>query len=90
MAYEQKPGTGSLFKNTYKTDGDNKPDWKGSIVAHRNIKMGERLELASWKKDGGKGPFMSLKMQDSKPKDAEPNEQRGGNAAPPDDSEIPF
>ena len=91
--FTPKPGSGALFKNEYKT-ADNHPGMKGYVIAHRDIKMGERLELASWKKEGGKGPFMSLKMQDSKPKgDAEPNEQRGGQAR--EDSgdlsdEIPF
>ena len=87
--FTTKPGSGALFKNDFKTT-DSHPGMKGYIIAHRNIKMGERLELASWKKDGGKGPFMSLKMQDSKPKDAEPNEQRGGNAVPDLNDEVPY
>src|SRR5271163_5372857 len=31
MAFQMKPGSGSLFKNDRK-DGDNAPDYKGSIV----------------------------------------------------------
>ena len=89
MSYEPKPGQGALFKNEYKTS-DSHPGMKGYIIAHRNIKMGERLELASWKKDGGKGPFMSLKMQDSKPKEAEPKEQRGANATPDLNDDVPY
>ena len=29
MAYEHKPGSGAIFKNSDKTPGDNKPDYKG-------------------------------------------------------------
>lgn len=72
MAYEPRPGDGALFKNEHKTD-DKHPNAKGYIVAHRNIKAGERLELAAWTKPGGKGPFQSLRMSDPRPKkDAEP------------------
>ncbi len=63
MAYEPKPGEGALFKNEHKT-ADNHPGAKGYIIAHRDIKKGERLELASWTREGGKGKFQSLKMTD--------------------------
>ena len=36
MAYEPKPGDGSLFKNEYK-HADNHPDATGYILAHRDI-----------------------------------------------------
>tara|TARA_R110002020_G_scaffold78868_1_gene198141 strand:+ start:43 stop:321 length:279 start_codon:yes stop_codon:yes gene_type:complete len=63
MAYEPKPGDGSLFKNEYK-HADNHPDATGYILAHRDIKAGERLELGAWTKEGTKGKFQSLRMSD--------------------------
>lgn len=63
MAYEPKPGDGSLFKNDKKT-ADNHPNATGYIIAHRDIKAGEKLQLAAWTKDGAKGKFQSLRMSD--------------------------
>ena len=63
MAYEQKPNTGSLFKNDRK-ETDSHPDYKGSALIDG---LGE-CWLDAWintAKDGTK--YMSLKL---KPKDA--------------------
>lgn len=63
MAYEQKPNTGSLFKNDRK-ETDSHPDYKGSALVDG---LGE-CWLDAWintAKDGTK--YMSLKI---KPKDA--------------------
>ena len=49
MPYEQKPGQGTLWRNSYKT-GDNHPDAKGTIMAHRDIREGEVIEIAAWTK----------------------------------------
>lgn len=65
MAYEAKPGDGVLFKNENKTE-DKHPSAKGYILAHRDIKKGEKLDLAAWTKEGAKGKFQSLKMSDSR------------------------
>ena len=91
MAYEPKPGEGALFKNEHKT-ADNHPGAKGYIVAHRDIKKGERLELASWTRDSAKGKFQSLKMSD--PRQRRPAENGydgddGHTAAQNDDDYIP-
>ncbi len=60
MAYEQRPGSGSLFRNEYKEQGDNKPDYKGTIADLD----GKQFNLAGWVKEtkGGK-KFLSLKME---------------------------
>lgn len=63
MAYVSKPGDGALFKNDKKT-ADTHPNATGYIVAHRDIKAGEKLALAAWTKDAGKGKFQSLRMSD--------------------------
>jgi uncharacterized protein (DUF736 family) len=59
MAYEQKPNTGSLFKNDRK-ETDSHPDYKGSALIDG---LGE-CWLDAWintAKDGSK--YMSLKLK---------------------------
>lgn len=69
MPYQPKDGEGALFIND-KKEADNPaheryPDRKGHITAHRDIKKGEKLELAGWiKRPEGKNPLLSLKMSD--------------------------
>jgi hypothetical protein len=86
MAYEQRPNTGSLFKNDRK-ESDTHPDYKGSGLIDG---LGE-CWLDAWintTKDGTK--YMSLKF---KPKEAV---QNGSYARQEpvrqalDDSDIPF
>ena len=59
MAYETKPNTGSLFKNSYKTAGDKKPDYTGTCVVG-----GNEYRISAWintAKNGTK--YMSLNFQ---------------------------
>lgn len=60
MAYEQKDGQGSLFKND-KDGVENRPDLKGSITI-----AGKQYWLSGWTKEGDKGKWLSLSAQ---PKD---------------------
>jgi hypothetical protein len=86
LAYEQKPNTGSLFKNDRK-EADSHPDYKGSALIDG---LGD-CWLDAWintAKDGTK--YMSLKI---KPKD----QQGGGGSAPRSqpinadlDDDVPF
>ncbi len=69
MVYEPRNGDGALFRNDKKTS-DTQPNATGYIVAHRDIKAGERLSLAAWTKDGAKGKFQSLRMSDPRTDDA--------------------
>lgn len=90
MAYEQKPNTGSLFKNDRK-ETDSHPDYKGSALIDG---LGE-CWLDAWintSKDGTK--YMSLKL---KPKDARAASHSTSSQAlldatnPADlDDEVPF
>ena len=54
MAFEQKPGQGVLFKNQ-KKEKDTHPDYTGTINIGGNV-----WRLSAWKKDAGKGPFLSI------------------------------
>jgi hypothetical protein len=90
MAYEQRPNSGSLFKNNKKQPGDRQPDYRGDCLLN-----GQVLEISAWIKEtrnGGK--FMSLAF---KPKqDRQPQQQdaplTGIDPAdvPPAETEIPF
>lgn len=50
MAYEQRDMSGTLFKNDYKKDGDNLPDYKGNCMVG-----GMKWEIAGWVKPTSKG-----------------------------------
>lgn len=63
MAFEKKPGDGVLFPNDRK-ETENQPDFTGDVVAHRDIRAGETLRLAGWRKDTARGKLLSLKMSD--------------------------
>ena len=80
MAYEQKDGSGALFRND-KKGNDRAPDYRGDANVN-----GELVEIAAWIKEGQKGKFMSLSFK--------PKEKRfeGGAASNPvdDDLDIPF
>lgn len=83
MAYKQKPGDGSLFKND-KKEKDNHPDYKGSAV----LPDGTPVWLSAWIKKSEKGYFMSLSIQ---PKDEKPSKKpKQISTEPAFDDSIPF
>ena len=57
--FEHKQGTGSLFKNQFKTKS-NQPDFTGKIVVSRDYKAGEEIKFAAWKKESAKGTYLSI------------------------------
>ncbi len=84
MAYEQKDGTGSLFKNDKKTE-ETHPDYNGSVLLG-----GVAYWQNAWintDKNGKK--YMSIKY---KPKEQAAERVPGKASTPIDleDSEIPF
>ena len=68
MSYEQKPGGGSLFKNTKKT-ADKQPDYRGEVVTPE----GKKYALAAWIKEGKSGKFFSLKLSEPQEKKEDPS-----------------
>lgn len=59
MAYETKPNTGSLFKNTYKGVNDKKPDYTGTCVID-----GNEYRMSAWINTARNGTkYMSLNFQ---------------------------
>lgn len=61
MEYDNR-GKVSLWKNDR---GGSGPILSGKVVAHRNIKEGETVDIALWKRDAsGNQPVMTGKIQD--------------------------
>lgn len=81
MAYEHKPNTGTIFKNTYK-ENPNQPDYKGEINVDGVLK-----EVALWIKDGKNGKFFSVQVQAPYKKPGDQPQQQVTNTT---DEDIPF
>jgi len=93
MAFEHRPGTFSLFKNSKKTN-DKAPDYRGE----GKDAAGNEIEVAAWLNEGAKGKFMScnFKIKGERtdahapaPKPA-PKPQEGGSTFDDMDDDIPF
>ena len=92
MSYEPKNGSGGLWKNQFKTE-DRHPTAKGYIIAHRDIKQGERIDVAAWTKTDRNGnKYQSLQIDDPRPRADQPAEQPdpGADTAREPNDEIPF
>ena len=88
MPYTPKDGDGTLFPVEDKTN-DKAPDVTGYITAHRDIRQGERVRLAGWRKTLQSGKrLLNLKMLDERERGETPQRQ-GGDPADLND-EIPF
>lgn len=84
MAYEQRPNTGSLFKNDRK-ETDNHPDYKGTALVEG---LGE-CWLDAWintAKDGSKYMLLKFKPKEARAETATP----APASAYDDDSDVPF
>ncbi len=88
MSYTPNPGDGALFA-TKDRKTDKHPNATGYVIAHRDIKEGEKLNLAAWTKDGKAGKFQSLRMSDIRGRE-EPESRATVTPQEPDDSTIPF
>ena len=57
---DNDPGKGVMFKNRDKEEGDNRPDYKGSL----KTPDGKTLEVALWKRESKNGvTYISLNIQ---------------------------
>ena len=81
--FEQKNGSGIIFKND-KKGNDKAPDYSGKAMIHD-----KEVKIALWVKEGGKGKFFSVKIEDA-------NATTTAKAAPAnsskedDSSDLPF
>ena len=83
--FQQKDGTGVLFKNERKTK-DGQPDYQGSLTVN-----GKQVQLGGWLNTAKSGKkYMSLSVSDYVRKDRAENAvtQTGGNDDP--DDSLPF
>jgi hypothetical protein len=69
MAYEQKPNSGTLFKNDRKT-ATNHPDYQGTWKDEN----GKEWSFAAWVKDGKKGKFFSVSASEKRSSSANKND----------------
>ena len=75
--FEHRNGSGTLFINDYKENA-NHPDYKGEL----KTLDGKVYEVAGWVKQGQKGDFISLNIQEPYVK------KDSGNDIP--DAELPY
>lgn len=89
MAYEPRPGDATAWPKK-DSDHEKAPDFKGSIIAHRDIKAGEKVSLALWWKGERNPRFLGGKVEDWR----QPQASKPAQAAEPPpaslDDEIPW
>lgn len=84
MAYEQKPGTGSIFRNERK-EKESHPDYRGTILTPD----GRSYDLSLWVKTSQKGKkYFSVSCQEPYQKDEASKPQQEAHTDTTDD--LPF
>jgi|TARA_Y100001951_G_scaffold103790_1_gene113485 uncharacterized protein (DUF736 family) len=79
MSEYDNTNSGVLFANNYKEDGDSRPDFVGSLDVN-----GTEYRLAGWKNTSKAGKrYISVKVEDAKPKDEEDDSKK-------EKEELPF
>jgi len=63
MRFEPKLGEVCLFENE-KAGHDSAPDYQGYLVAHRDIKVGEKIQIALWSGRPGSARSFGGKITD--------------------------
>jgi hypothetical protein len=58
MAYDQKEGDVSLFRNDKKQPGSNQPDMRGTGILN-----GEKIKFSLWTKGEGSKKFLAGKIE---------------------------
>ena len=84
MAYEQREGSGALFKN-FKKEGK-QPDWRGDAMF-----KGEMIEVSGWTKPTSKGgEFISLSIKEKQAYTPKQETKSSDPAFADMDDDIPF
>lgn len=79
--FEHRNGSGTLFINEYK-ESANHPDYKGEM----KTPDGKMYEIAGWVKQGQKGDFISLNIQEPYVKKGDAPSSASGES----DDALPF
>lgn len=79
--FEHRNGSGTLFINEYK-ESANHPDYKGEM----KTPDGKTYEIAGWVKQGQKGDFISLSIQEPYVKEGDEPSSASGVS----DDTLPF
>ncbi|MGI9136146.1 MAG: hypothetical protein ACR2JS_03680 [Candidatus Nanopelagicales bacterium] len=91
-------GKGVLFQNDKKAPGSSQPDYKGVITLDRDVKAGEQVKIAAWKKATRVGELISLAQDNFVPDPnwrannppVEPSLKKPREHNPFADDEVPF
>ena len=85
-----RPGSGMLFKNKNKKEGDKRPEYVGEIEIPAG--MEGRKEISLWKRTSKAGKtYLSVSVSDPwKPKAAAPAQPQQAPAKPEFDDDLPF
>ena len=76
--HQAEPGKGVLFQNDKKAT-PSQPDYKGVLTVDRDIKAGEQIKIAAWKKATRVGELISLAQDNWVP---DPNYRKPSMEAP--------
>lgn len=95
--HQTEPGKGVLFQNDKKAS-PSQPDYKGVITVDRDVKAGEQIKIAAWKKATRVGELISLAQDNFVPDPnyrkslhpVEPQQKRASEFNPFKDDEVPF
>jgi hypothetical protein len=90
MSYDnQKPGSGLVGKNKYFDAARRTPHMTGHVYAHRDIKVGERIELSLWKWQNRPDDGFTVRVGDPRSLSEEAYGEKPAPASPTD-SDLPF
>ncbi len=87
MAYEQKPGQGSLFKNDKANENEKAPVYKGTITTPD----GKKYEVGAWVRESQSGvKYLSLAIKEPYQQEANPQPSAQSHQSPVQATPVPI
>jgi hypothetical protein len=89
---EQYDNRGQVALWRSKSDNPKAPTAKGTVIAHRDIKEGETVDIALWRNDSGneRAPVMKGKIQDRQEGGQQSSQGVSQGPSQDFDDDIPF